>query len=110
MSAGLDRHNQGDESKGTSPVASPIGPEAPERGSLFDRVRVNAYIDGFNLYFVCLENTPYRWLNVARLCEHLLDPLFPRYELNHIRYFTAPIQARGDNWARTSASRSIYAL
>lgn len=59
-------------------------------------VRINAYIDGFNLYFGCLENTPYRWLDPRRLCAHLLDPLFPDYDLNLVRYFTARIEPRSN--------------
>ncbi|BFT94808.1 hypothetical protein MNSC_08160 [Minisyncoccus archaeophilus] len=31
--------------------------------------RINVYIDGFNLYFLSLEGTNYRWLDVKRLCS-----------------------------------------
>lgn len=76
----------------TAPIASSVGPGAPERGLL----RVNVYIDGFNLYFGCLADTPYRWLDVASLACHLLDPILPLYTLNHVRYFTAPIREHAD--------------
>lgn len=30
------------------------------------------YVDGFNLYYGAVKGTPYRWLNIARLCALLL--------------------------------------
>lgn len=29
--------------------------------------RIRVYVDGFNLYYGCLQGTPYRWLNVVAL-------------------------------------------
>lgn len=29
----------------------------------------NVYIDGFNLYRGCLENSPYKWLDLVALAE-----------------------------------------
>src|SRR5439155_16248415 len=37
-----------------------------------------------------LRNTPYKWLDIAKLCRLLL----PDYQLNRLRYFTARITAR----------------
>jgi len=48
------------------------------------------YVDGFNLYYGCLRNTPYRWLDIAELCRLLL----PSDHIFHIRYFTARIHSR----------------
>jgi hypothetical protein len=48
-------------------------------------VKVNVYVDGFNLYYGCLKGTPYRWLNLHRPAELLL----PSDEIHRIRYFTA---------------------
>ena len=48
------------------------------------------YVDGFNLYYGCLKGTPYRWLDLSRLCALLL----PKNMINRIRYFTAPVQSR----------------
>ena len=45
----------------------------------------NIYIDGFNLYYGCVKGTPYRWLNLSKLCTMLL----PGHRINRIRYFTA---------------------
>lgn len=32
------------------------------------------YIDGFNLYYGCLKGTPFRWLDLRKLCQNLLPP------------------------------------
>jgi hypothetical protein len=31
-------------------------------------VKANVYIDGFNLYYGGVKDTPYRWLNIAAMC------------------------------------------
>lgn len=48
------------------------------------------YVDGFNLYYGALRNTPYRWLNLDTLCQFLL----PHNTINEIKYFTALVSAR----------------
>ena len=50
----------------------------------------NVYIDGFNLYYGALRGTPYRWLDLERLCEFLL----PGNVIGEIKYFTARVKAR----------------
>lgn len=49
----------------------------------------NVYIDGFNLYNGAVRNTPYKWLDLAALCQTLL----PGRVLNRIRYFTAAVMS-----------------
>jgi hypothetical protein len=49
----------------------------------------NVYIDGFNLYFCAVKNTPYKWLNLLALC----NTLFPTVNINKIRYFSAKVKA-----------------
>ncbi|MGQ0848534.1 MAG: NYN domain-containing protein [Actinomycetota bacterium] len=51
------------------------------------------YIDGFNLYYGALRDTPYKWLDLEALCRRLL----PKDDINRIRYFTARITARPDD-------------
>ena len=53
----------------------------------------NVYVDGFNLYYGCLKDTPYRWLNLAKLSGLLV----PSHTINKIRYFTAPLLRRAEN-------------
>lgn len=45
----------------------------------------NVYIDGFNLYYGCVKGTPYRWLNLSKLCTLLL----PGHHIKQIKYFTS---------------------
>lgn len=52
--------------------------------------RANVYVDGFNLYYGCVQGTPYKWLDLQRLARLLL----PEYSVQRIRYFTARVQPR----------------
>jgi hypothetical protein len=54
-------------------------------------LKTNVYIDGFNLYYGCVRNTPPRWLDLSALCTKLL----PKNKINRIRYFTALVTPRG---------------
>ncbi len=53
-------------------------------------MKTNVYVDGFNLYYGAVKNTPYRWLNIAAMCQLLL----PRDQINRIKYFTAAVNPR----------------
>ena len=75
------------------PVASVAGRKAALRGGFCiseARINTNVYIDGFNLYYGALKGTPYRWLNIRKLCELLL----PKNTVNSINYYTALVSAR----------------
>jgi hypothetical protein len=48
-------------------------------------VKTNVYVDGFNLYYGAVKGTPYKWLNIRRICELA----FPRNSINEIHYCTA---------------------
>jgi len=48
------------------------------------------YVDGFNLYYGAVKGTPYRWLNIARMCDLLL----PHDRVHQIKYFTALVNPR----------------
>jgi hypothetical protein len=48
------------------------------------------YIDGFNLYYGLLRGTPYKWLDLERLCQNML----PGHEIQRVRYFTAQVVIR----------------
>ena len=50
----------------------------------------NVYVDAFNLYYGCLKDTPYKWLDLGTLCRLLL----PVYTIKRIRYFTAIVESR----------------
>lgn len=49
----------------------------------------NVYIDGFNLYYGAVKDTPHRWLDLSALCGLLL----PKHQINRIKYFTARVTA-----------------
>jgi len=54
-------------------------------------IRTIVYIDGFNLYYRNLKNTPYKWLDIEKFCESLLLPGTP---IVKIKYFTARIKIK----------------
>ncbi len=47
------------------------------------------YVDGFNLYYGAVRGTPYKWLNIHKLCQLLL----PKNQIIKIKYFTALVSA-----------------
>lgn len=53
-------------------------------------MKINVYVDGFNLYYGALRRTPFRWLDLSEACRLL----FPRDHINQIKYFTARVSAR----------------
>jgi uncharacterized LabA/DUF88 family protein len=48
------------------------------------------YVDAFNLYFGALKGTPYRWLDLQKLCRLMLT----QNDVLWIRYFTALVKPR----------------
>jgi hypothetical protein len=56
-------------------------------------MKTNIYVDGFNLYYGCLKGTPYKWLNIFRMCELLL----PNHEITELKYFTARVKPRPED-------------
>ncbi|MGE5222035.1 MAG: NYN domain-containing protein [Omnitrophica WOR_2 bacterium] len=56
-------------------------------------MKTYVYVDGFNLYYGAVKGTPYKWLDLARLCSLLL----PKNQILKIKYFTALVNARPDD-------------
>jgi hypothetical protein len=54
-------------------------------------MRVYVYVDGFNLYYRALKNSPHKWINLAALATRLA-PKDATIDL--VRYFTARVSAR----------------
>jgi uncharacterized LabA/DUF88 family protein len=50
--------------------------------------RTAVYVDGFNLYYGCVKNTPYQWLDIDKLLKLVL----PKNEITLIKYFTARVK------------------
>lgn len=55
---------------------------------------INVYIDGFNLYYGCLKDTPYRWLDLAAFSRAIVPN---KYTINEIKFFTALVKATPQN-------------
>src|SRR5574337_401393 len=53
-------------------------------------MKTNVYIDGFNLYYGCIKDTLYHWLNPSKMCRLLL----PHDDIHSIKYFTALVTPR----------------
>ena len=63
-------------------------------------LRTRLYVDGYNLYYGCLKNTPHKWLDPLALVERILPSVLheqngvpTRWEFctPAVKYFTAPI-------------------
>jgi hypothetical protein len=68
-----------------------LTPQIPSSGN---SMKANVYVDGFNLYYGCLRKTPYKWLDLSKLCGYLIPK---SVTLNEIKYFTALVSARPGN-------------
>lgn len=52
------------------------------------------YIDGYNLYYSRLKNTPFKWLDIVSLFrDQLLRQQDPSADVIAVKYFTAPVMA-----------------
>jgi uncharacterized LabA/DUF88 family protein len=51
-------------------------------------MKLNIYLDAFNLYYGSLVHSVHKWLDVQSFCL----ATFPDHQINRIRYFTARIQ------------------
>jgi hypothetical protein len=70
-------------------------------------MRTYVYVDGFNLYYGAVKGTPFKWLDIKKLCELLL----PTHQIAKIKYFTARVRARpGDPDQPTRQQTYLRAL
>lgn len=53
-------------------------------------MKTYVYVDAFNLYFGAVRGTPFKWLDLGKLCAILL----PRHDVRCIKYFTARLTPR----------------
>jgi uncharacterized LabA/DUF88 family protein len=51
-------------------------------------VKTNVYVDGFNLYYGAVRDTPYKWLDIRKLCELA----FPHNQIAEVHYCTAIVK------------------
>jgi len=59
------------------------------------------YVDGFNLYYGCLQRTQNRWLDLGSFCTRML----PRDQVVGIKYFTARVGPRPWNPKKPQAQQ-----
>jgi len=58
-------------------------------------MKTNYYVDGYNLFYGCLKNSPYKWLNLVYLLnKKILEAQSPKSKINKIKFFTANIRAK----------------
>jgi uncharacterized LabA/DUF88 family protein len=69
-------------------------------------VRANVYVDGLNLYYSALKGTPYRWLDLRKLCRFLL----PQDRVHRIRYCTSLIRRQQDHTKEARQQTYIRAI
>ena len=65
-------------------------------------MKTNFYVDAFNLYYGSLKDTPDRWLDL----DALFRAVFPKNEINRIRYFTAIVESRPSDLRRPAHQRA----
>jgi uncharacterized LabA/DUF88 family protein len=53
-------------------------------------VRTFVYIDGFNLYYGSVKDTPYKWLDLKKFFKIVLHP---KHSIESIKYFTALVSS-----------------
>lgn len=56
-------------------------------------MRTYIYIDGFNLFYRAVKGTPYKWLDLKKLCLSLLSP---KNTIQAIKYYTALVSGKID--------------
>lgn len=66
-------------------------------------MKTYVYVDGFNLYYGAVKDTPYRWLNINALCQRLL----PKNRIEKIKYFTARVTGRPDDPGQPTRQQSF---
>lgn len=70
-------------------------------------MRTSVYIDGFNLYYLAVRGTRYKWLDLRAVCQKLL-PL--ACKIGTIKYFTAHVSGKFDPDQPIRQSTYIRAL
>lgn len=66
-------------------------------------MKVNVYVDGFNLYYGAVKGTPYRWLDLHKLCSLLM----PKDQIHRIRYFTALVKNTPNDLTKTQRQQTF---
>ena len=58
-------------------------------------MKTRIYIDGYNLFYGCLKNGPYKWLDIhALFVDRILRAQCPEASDVELKFFTADIKAK----------------
>jgi uncharacterized LabA/DUF88 family protein len=68
-------------------------------------MRTAIYIDGYNMYYGVLKNSPYKWLDIHALFSFLAKENDPRAEIVHCGFYTSLTKAR----VATRGEKSVQA-
>lgn len=67
------------------------------------------YLDGYNFYYGCLRNGPYKWLDLVKLFKNILYIQDPDINLVKLNYFTSPALARyAQHGANSVHAQNLY--
>jgi uncharacterized LabA/DUF88 family protein len=72
--------------------------------SIIAPVKTNFYIDAFNLFYGALKGGSNKWLDPAAL----FGRVFPRNEINRIRYFTARVENRPPDFRQPERQATYF--
>lgn len=75
--------------------------DTPKRAS-----RAIVYVDGFNLYYGAIKDTPYRWLDLAKLADMML----PDQDVIEVKYFTAIVDSPTGSVRQQKYIRALESL
>lgn len=64
------------------------------------------YIDGYNLYYGLLRNSPFKWLDLYRLFQDFV--LNPTTDLVEVRYYTSPVLLKMSDDPQSAQRQRIY--
>lgn len=53
-------------------------------------IKTRIYLDGFNFYYGCVKNTPYKWLDIPQFIRLTLGE---QYDIDKVLYFTARVRS-----------------
>ena len=67
-------------------------------------MKTNFYVDAFNLYYGALKGRPGKWLDLSAL----FGRVFPRNEINRIRYFTARVENRPPDFSQPERQATYF--
>ena len=70
-------------------------------------IRTRVYVDGFNLYYGALKDTPFKWLDPVKLAYQLLPA---GYSVSKLKYFTARVSGIPDAGAPARQQAYLSAL